>query len=206
MQKPFLKPTKSRKQKAGLPESENFMTHYSSLPEAVLERDSEADKAKELKDYVFDTSKYPAPYWMGEVKAGRFFERPADDGKAIDHSEQALDMVTQFDERVDNVFAVAEGVVPWGEAQCLLKDMQAHIRHLTADLSAERNNLASADATHRKWGYKMLDHLKRKNALLLEAAAKIEWLLHVMHGGDRKNLNYQHDVQIVNRIREEATQ
>ncbi len=48
------------------------------------------DKPKpELKDYVFDASKYPAPYWMGEVKAGKFFKRPTDDDAACAEPRKA---------------------------------------------------------------------------------------------------------------------
>jgi hypothetical protein len=113
----------------------------------------------------------------------------------------SVEGITPFDDRIASI--KKEFAVEFSEAlESLVDDMQAHIRHLTADLSAERNNLASADIAKREVGYKLMNHLKRKNALLLEAADKMEKEIAEQYA--KWSFDYKESMKIVNRIREEA--
>lgn len=188
---------------------------------AVLERNVDGNKTTELKDYVFDTSKYTHLLWGGrkEIESGKLYvkeeHRPAAPGKATNHSEQVLDMVTPFDDRIaefrlkqpilekshrddENGYAEAlSDVLP------LFNDMQAHIRKQEADmLLFITHGAKNADALR-------LD-CQRKNTLLLEAADEIEsYVDHEYPKETRDNYpvtqrRYKRDIEIVHRIREEA--
>jgi len=141
-------------------------------------------------------------------------ERPAALGKAIDHSEQVLDMVTQFDERVVKIQSYLKiGADDDSWAMLLWDKVRGFvISHPSSSIGREcfEAGIEGLEEEISSLFKDMQTHIRKQNALLLEAADEIEsYVEHEYPKETRDNYpdierRYKRDMKIVNRIREEA--